>query len=213
MADKQEPVILSTQPDSIQINLSDPNKPKQPPKYSKKDPAKESIGTQIKHAFLGKNVDNVGEFVLKEYLEPTGKRLLNNASQSLLKTIGNGIQVLLFGKVVDQSQNGGVDYTSFYNPNIGPNQQQQPKAYKVLDAVETFTFPSRAVAMDVLAYLKGRIATYKSVSVADYYEYIGASIDYMMVDRGWINLDGATVIPTPEGFQINLPRPISLKRG
>ena len=211
MADK--PVILSSEPSNIKINIEDPNKPK--PKYTKKEPGKEKTSTKLKHAFLGPDVDDVGTYILKEHLEPTGKRMLNNASQSLLKTIGNGIQVLLFGKVVSQ-QNGGVDYTSFSNPNIGGNNytgQGQLKAYKVMDAVEVFTFPSRQVAEDALGYLRGRIRTYQSASVSDYYEYIGAPLDYMMVDRGWINLDNARVITTPEGYQIDLPRPISLKRG
>ena len=210
MADKQEPVILSAEPQQIKINIEDPNKPK--PKFVNRQPGKESFGTKIKHAFLGPDVDKVGDYVLKEYLEPAGKRMLNNASQSILKKIGDGIQVLLFGKVIS-TQNGGVDYTSFYNPNVGANQNGAPKAYKLMDSVDTFTFATRADAQETLDYLRGRIGVYKSASVADYYEHIGAPVDYMMVDRGWINLDNARVITNPSGFIIDLPRPIALKRG
>ena len=210
----QGPVILSQEPvaGNVHINIQDPNKPKSPPKYVNKLPPKETVGTKLKHAFLGPEVDKVGEYVVKEYLEPAGKRMLNNASQNILKKIGDGIQILLFGKIVS-TQSGGVDYTSFYNPNIAPGQQQAPKAYKLLDAVDTFTFRTNADAQAALNYLRGRIATYKSVSVADYYENIGAAVDYMMVDRGWLNLDNARVISTPDGFIIDLPRPILLKRG
>lgn len=216
MPNGQEPVILNHEPNGtqIKINIEDPNKPKQPPKFIKKTEAKESVGTKVKHAFLGPDVDKVGDYILQEYMVPTGKKLLNNGIQGFLRKLSDGVQVLLFGRVVS-TQNGGVDYTSFSNPNIGPGNAGQPavKAYKLMDAVDTFTFPTRQGAQDVLNYLRGRIQTYKSASVADYYEYIGSPVDYMMVDRGWMNLDGARVISTPDGFIIDLPRPVSLKRG
>lgn len=212
MPNGQDPVILSTEPGHVKINIEDPNKPKKP-KYTQRVEAKEKVSTKLKHAFLGPDVDDVGNYVLKEYLEPTGKRLLNNTAQGLLKKISNGIQILLFGKVVT-TQNGGVDYTSYYNPNITSNpSQQQQKAYKVMDAVDIFAL-SREDAMETLAYLRGRIREYGSASVIDYYEHIGAPLDYMMADRGWRNLDAAQILPMPgNGFYIDLPRPIYLKRG
>lgn len=213
MPKNEEPVILSHDPNTqIKISIEDPSKPKQA-KFTNQIKAKESVGTKLKHAFLGPDVDDVGNYILKEYLEPTGKRMLNNGAQGILKHIGNGIQILLFGKVVNQ-QNGGVDYTSYYNSNIGPGgQQQQQKSYKVMDAVDTFTM-SRENALETLAYLKGRIKEFGSASVLDYYEHIGAPLDYMMSDRGWKNLDNVQVLPLPgNGFYIDLPRPIYLKRG
>lgn len=217
---QQEPVILSHDPQGIRVDIQDPSKPKNPQKYIKKTAANPTIGATMKHAFFGPDVDNVGEYVLKEYLEPTGKRLLNNASQTILKKIGDGIQVLLFGKVIS-SQNGGVDYTSFYNPNVGTQQSgnTQPKIYKVMDAVDTFTFATRDLATETLNYLRGYSNQYGSVPVSEYYEHIGASMDYsmqsIMVDRGWIKgaLNATEVKPTPEGFIIDLPRPILLKKG
>lgn len=214
MPNGQEPVILSAEPAQIKINIDDPTKPKQKPKYIEKIPAKPTAKQRLKNAFLGENVDNVGDYIVKEYLEPTGKRMLNNGVQTILQKIGYGVQILLFGKVITQ-QNGGVDYTSFYNPNIGAQQngQQQPKAYKVMDAVETYTL-SKQDADETLAYLRGRIQAYGSASVLDYYEHIGAPVDYMQSDRGWRNLDSARVMPMPgNGFYIDLPRPIYLKRG
>lgn len=214
MPNGQDPVILSTEPsNTIKINIDDPTKPKKP-KFTKQIKAKETVGTKVKHAFLGPDVDNVGDYVLKEFLVPTGKRLLNNTAQGLLKRISNGIQVLLFGRVIT-GQDGGVDYTSYYNPNVGNNQNQQQtqKAYKVMDAVDIFAL-SREDAMETLSYLRGRIKEYGSASVIDYYEHIGAPLDYMMADRGWKNLDSTQILPMPgNGFYIDLPRPIYLKRG
>lgn len=216
MPNGQDPVILNHEPNAgqIKINIQDPNKPKVQPKFIKKTEAKESVSTKVKHAFLGPDVDKVGDYVLKEYMVPTGKKILNNGLQWFLHKLSDGIQVLLFGRVVS-TQNGGVDYTSFSNPNIAPNSNGQPavKAYKLLEAVDTFTFPTRQGAQEALDYLKGRISVYKSASVADYYENIGAPVDYMMVDRGWVSLDSARIISTPDGFIIDLPRPIALKRG
>ena len=60
--------------------------------------------------------------------------------------------------------------------------------------------------------MKGRIATYGSASVLNYYELVGEQVDYMMADRGWLDLSTAEVRSAPEGFIIDLPRPIMLKR-
>ena len=66
----QGPIILSQEPvaGNVHINIQDPNKPKTPPKYVNKLPPKETVGTKLKHAFLGPEVDKVGEYVVKEYL-------------------------------------------------------------------------------------------------------------------------------------------------
>ena len=215
-ANGQEPVILNHHPDGIQVNINDPNKPRNKPKFTERKPPKETAGQKIKHAFFGPDVDDVGKYMLKECLEPIGKRMVNNASQSILKRIGDAIQILLFGKVVS-NQNGGVDYTSFYNPAIGSNgispSGQPMKVYKVMDAVDTFTFANRADAEETLLYLRGRIKAFGSSSVIDYYEHINAPVDYMMADRGWVDLTNARVIPTPNGYELDLPKPILLKRG
>ena len=47
----------------------------------------------------------------------------------------------------------------------------------------------------------------------NYYEAVNEPVDFMMANKGWTNLNAATVKDTPEGFIIDMPRPIMLKRG
>jgi len=206
-----DPVILDN---SVNITIRDPNMPEQQSKKVvqgsvKRVQKKEKASKKFVHAFFGQDVENPGEYIVDQYLVPTGLRMLNNAGQTILKHASDGLQMLLFGKVVNQ-QNGPTDYTSFSSNG----QQPMPRAQRILDAVDTFVFGSKMDAERVLADMRGRINAYGSVSVLDYYDAIGSPIDntaYVLKDRGWTNLDNARVVPIPEGFTIDLPRPISLR--
>lgn len=205
------PVVLSEEPDTLKVRVNDPTKPKAIVKNVRKVELKPTTKDRVIKAFFGPEVDseNLGEFVIKEYAEPTAKRMLNNAAQGVLKKISDAVQVLLFGKVIS-NKNGPVDYTSYSNPNIAPN---APVAHRLADRVEQFVFSTRQDALTVLEYLKGRIQEYGSTSVLDYYDAIHEPADYMMANRGWRDLSMAEVRATPEGFIIDLPRPIQLMKG
>lgn len=208
-----EKVILSEEPSSVRINIQDPNKPKAPGKMIKR-PQKIPWYDKIIGAFCGGDVnhENLPEYILKEKLEPIGLRMLNNAAQTGLKRTGEAVQVMLFGRVVNQT-NGPTDYTSFSNPNAQP----KPGGYRIMDQVDVFAFTDKNKAFECLAYLRGRIQGYGSASVVDYYEWINGNLgmeiplDYNMTYRGWIDLSNVTVTPDPNGWIINLPRPIGLK--
>ena len=88
-----------------------------------------------------------------------------------------------------------------------------------MDQVDVFAFTDKRKAEECLAYLRGRIQTYGSASVVDYYEWINTNLqvdiplDYNMTYRGWVDLNNVIITPDPNGFIINLPRPVGLKRG
>lgn len=203
-----EPVILSEEPSAVKIKIDDPNKPKAIVTNVKKIPRKQNVGDRLIGAFFGSEVnhENLGEHIIKDYAEPAGKKILNNLAQGILKRLGDGVQILLFGKVIE-NKNGPVDYTSFSNPNAAA-----PVAHKLSNPVEQFVFSTASDARKVLDYLRGLIAQYGSASVMNYYEAVKEPVDFMMADNGWLDLTQASVKDTPEGFVINLPRPIRLKR-
>lgn len=210
---EDEKVILSEEPSSVRINVQDPTKPN--PKHianAKKLPPKETVVDKVIHGFYGSEVNksNIGEYFLKERLIPVGQRMLNNASQNILKRTGDAVQMLIFGRIVD-NKSGPTDYTSFSNPNnVNPT---PPTAHKLMNQVEQFAFSTRNDAERVLLYLKGRIKEFGSCSVLDYYEAVNEPVDYMMSNQGWMDLSTAQVRIAPEGFIIELPRPIALKKG
>ena len=212
-----DPVILSEEPSSVKININDPTKPKQNPagKMIKKT-VKIPWYDKIIAALFGPDVnhENIFDHFLKDWAEPTAKRMINNGVQSGLKRAGDATQVMLFGRVVNS--NGPTDYTSFSQPGGNLN---APGGYRVTDQVDVFAFRDKNKAEECLAYLRGRINVYKSVGVLDYFEWLNDNLhaeiplDYSMVDRGWVDLSNVNVLPDPNGFIINFPRPIYLKRG
>lgn len=218
MPNNNDPVILSEEPSSVKINIQDPNKPQQPKggKMIKKE-QKIPWYDRVIGALCGNDVrlSNLGEHIVNDVALPTGKRMLNNGIQSGLKHIGDASQVLLFGRVV-KSTNGPVDYSSYSNQSANP----APGGYRVTDQVDMFAFSERMKAEECLAYLRGRIQTYRSVGVLDYFEWINENVpgvdiplDYNMSNRGWVDLSNVVVVPDPNGFVINLPRPVFLKKG
>ena len=215
MADK---VILSEEPSSVRINIQDPNKPQQSSagrmiKVKQKIPLKDRIIS----AFFGNEVNsqNLGEHILNDWAVPMGKRMLNNGIQSGLKRAGDASQMMIFGKVINSS-NGPTDYTSYSNPNAVKKIQG---AYRVMDQVDTFAFTDQSRAQQCLDYLRGRISTYGSSNIVDYFEWINENLgmniplDYNMTDRGWLDLSSARVSQSAEGYIIELPRPVFLKKG
>ena len=214
-----DPVILSEEPSSVRINIQDPNKPASANTGGKliKKAQKVPWYERVISALFGADVNsqNLGEHIINDWAVPTGKRMINNGIQSGLKHVGDASQVMLFGRVVNSSS-GPTDYTSFSNPNgVNP----KPAGYRVMDQVDVFAFTDKRKAEECLAYLRGRIQTYGSASVVDYYEWINTNLqvdiplDYNMTYRGWVDLNNVIITPDPNGFIINLPRPVGLKRG
>ena len=203
-------VILSEEPEQVRINIQDPDKPKKQIAQAKKVQPKETFLDKVIHGYYGNDVNrqNVGEYILEERLKPIGMRMLNNGAQNLLKRTGDAVQMLIYGKIVNKET--PTDYTSFSNPNVV---NKPPAAHKLMDQVEQFAFSTRNDAAKVLEYLRGKIATYGSASVMDYYEAVNEPVDYMMANRGWLDLSTAQIRIAPEGFIIDMPRPIALKKG
>lgn len=212
-----DPVIMSEEPSSIKLNIQDPSKPKPNPagKLIKKE-VKIPWYDRVISAFFGQEVNhyNLGEYLIKNWAVPTGQRMLNNGIQSGLKRAGDATQMMIFGRVVN-SNNGPTDYTSFSKPNGVP----APGVYQVSQQVEVFAFRDYKMAEECLAYLRGRIQTYQSVGVLDYFEWLndklnaGIPLDYNMADRGWKSLENVMIKSDPNGWIIDFPRPVFLKRG
>ena len=210
-----DPVILSEEPKSVKISVNDPNKPKsQGGGKVLKKPQKVPWYDKVIAGLFGPEVnhENLGEHFLNDYAIPTGKRMLNNGIQNGLKRTGDAAQVLLFGRVVN-SNNGPTDYTSYSQPNNAV----PSGGYRVMDQVDVFAFTDKHKAEECLAYLRGRIATYGSAGVLDYWEWINdnlrmdISLDYNMANRGWKDLNNVRIMTDPNGYIIDFPRPIALR--
>lgn len=208
----EERVIFSEEPSQVKINIQDPNKPKAG-KVIKKE-QKKSFLDKLIGAFFGPDVNsqNIGQHFVDDYAVPTAKRMINNGIQTGLKRTGDAAQMMLFGKVINSSS-GPVDYSSYSAQNSVPM-----GGYRVMEQVDVFAFTDKRKAEECLAYLCGRIKTYGSAGVLDYWEWINDNLktdiplDYNMANRGWKDLSNVRILTDPNGFIIDFPRPISLQR-
>ena len=213
----EQPVIMKEK-QQVRLYIDPSSKPKKTEavidvKPTATDPKKSLAQKLSKYAF-GEEIDSPGKYVWDSYLEPTGKRVLNDILEHFLVMIKHTWQRWMWqGKILDNDQL--VDRTSY--SNYGRQPQQLQAAVK-MSPVKDITFPTKAHAEKVLSKLKalindpqeGRCATVRS-----YYEAANLPelCDTVSSSSGWIKLDNVEVKPCTDGdgFYINLPRPIGIK--
>lgn len=66
---------------------------------------------------------------------------------------------------------------------------------------------TQAAALELLYYLRMRLATQKTVSVADYRALVGLSEIRNDMKFGWKTLDGVEPIKVRDGWTLSLPKP------
>jgi len=75
---------------------------------------------------------------------------------------------------------------------------------------ENVTFEDYADADFVLTCLYECLSKYEKVRVFDLYDLAGVKTNSTDRDYGWVDLNGTKIVPTKEGWVIDLPRAISL---
>lgn len=72
-------------------------------------------------------------------------------------------------------------------------------------------FKTREEAQDVLDFLRDELSENDDVSVATFYSCINIRSEYTDRSYGWVSLRNAEVIPTRNGFILDLPKPVLLE--
>ena len=177
------------------------------------DPKKTVAQRLSKYAF-GEEVADPGKYVWKSYLEPTGKKVANDIVEYFLQMIKHTFQRWIWnGKTLDNDRYS--DRTSFSNAS----RNEPIRAMVMMSPVKELTFATQASAERVLKELKDTLESEDQVSVRQYYEASGRAelceSNGVSSSSGWTNLSKAKVEATPDGsgYQISLPRPVSLSSG
>lgn len=177
---------------------------------------KESFKQKLSKYAFGEEVAEPGKYVWKSYLEPTGKRVANDIVEHFLLMIKHTFQRWIWnGKTLDNGNWVG-DRTSFSNFSKG---NEPIKAMVAGSPVKELIFPTEAAANKVLKNLNDTISEEKLVTVRQYYEASGQAElcepNGVSSSSGWTSLAKAKVEATPDGsgYQIVLPRPVSLSSG
>lgn len=207
-----EPQDLGDQTDETQRTEAKP----ETKLIAKARPVRKNLFTRVGNAIFGpEGLRGVGKYVGQEIVAPAIKGAIVDSVVASINTImyGSGAPRT---RSYTPSSNFGRSYTNYSRQYSSQPTVRNGSGYSrtvmAANRVQEYELPDRQQASDVLASLREVADKYSAVSVADYYESIGAPTEYTDNNYGWESrdLDMARVRNTPHGFVIELPRPRSL---
>lgn len=155
---------------------------------------KKSTTSKFLEEMLPGNRNSIKEYVVKDVLLPTFKKIISDS-----------VDILLYDNVKhSKSSRGDGGYVSYrdYGSRNSSSRRRTPRD------VDDVIFESRAEAEDVLNAMDDILDEYEFVSVSDYYELAGVGTGSHTNNRyGWSNLRSAEVVRIREGYTIKMPRP------
>lgn len=162
---------------------------------------KKSEAHKLANIFISEDAGNVGSYIFTEILVPAIKKAISDV-------FTNGIDMLLYGESRSKKKNQtSVSYKNYYerdNRDERYSERKRPYNY------DEIVIDNRGEAEEVLARMDELIDVYGTVSVADFYELVGASGSYTDNKYGWTNIRDARVVRTRDGYIIKLPRAVPL---
>lgn len=162
---------------------------------------KKTVGSKI-----AEDVTNVKTYLLKDVLIPSAKKLI-------VDLVKDGIEMLAYGSSGRRGERSIVDRVSYDKRYIRDDDRYRSapttRARFDYDQIE---FRSKDDADKVLTRLDEVIETYGHARVSDLYDLMGMSCDYTCNDYGWTNLSTAKPIRTRDGYVLDMPRAMPIRR-
>lgn len=162
---------------------------------------KKSEARKLANIFISEDAGNVGSYIFTDIIVPALKKTISDV-------ITNGIDMLLYGESRSKKKNQtSVSYKNYYerdNRDERYSERKRPYNY------DEIVIDNRGEAEEVLARMDELIDVYGTVSVADFYELVGASGSYTDNKYGWTNIRDARVVRTRDGYIVKLPRAVPL---
>lgn len=166
---------------------------------------KKSLGRKMAETFITDDIENVKSYIFFDVIVPTIKNAISDA-------ITNGVDMLLFGETRTSRRasslsglNQKTSYSSYYNKSKTESTGRSVinrERYSADDVI----LGTRGEAEEVLNAMLDILDEYHVVSVADLYDLIGKTTNYMDNKYGWVDLSRAKIEPTRDGYFIRLPR-------
>lgn len=178
---------------------------------------KKSLGKRFKTMFLaGPDIRSVMGQVWTDTIVPMSKDLIFAAGEGILRH-------KLFGEAPYRGPaarpRGHVPYdrvrsathvsphrSPMYREEVNPTPAISRRGRANFDFGEIL-IETRFEAMEVINQLYELLARYEQVTVADLYDLVG--IERYSTDNrwGWVDLQGANIVRTRDGYLLDLPRP------
>ena len=122
---------------------------------------KKTFGEKFKEIFIGEDIQNVGEYILKEVVVPTIKN-------TVVDIIQNGISLLIFGESSSKNSNRrNGQYVSYgsYSSNSSRDRRRDDRRDAPNDK-GNIIFNSRGDAQAVLDHLLDILDTYRAILIS-----------------------------------------------
>lgn len=176
---------------------------------------KKPLGVRFKELFISDDSRGVGSFLVLEVIVPALRDIVADV-------VSQGVEKVLYGQVRSTSRRTGgyrpsptVPYTN-YNARPAPSSPPWPTARTVpardlspqaraTHDLREIVFQTRDEAIDILEWLRDRIARYTSTTIEELYTAVGIRSDYTDRSWGWRNLDAAEIVRVPNGYWLRLP--------
>lgn len=162
---------------------------------------------KIADTFIAEDVKNVKNYILSDVLVPVIKKAVSDI-------VTNGVNMILYGEPKKGSTKyDGNDiqtsYRSYYDEkNRDPRNAQ---TYGRLYSFKNVILATRIDAENVLDQMNAILNKYGSVTVADYYDLVGAPNVYTDYKYGWRDLRSAYIYRNnDDSYSLKLPKALPL---
>ena len=170
---------------------------------------KKPLGKRFSETFVTGDAESVFAYVLNDVMIPAAKDMVADA-------FTQGVERMLFGDSrgrsrVSTSKPTGSGYTS-YNRMSPAAKRPDPRQDISRRARATHNFDeiildTRHEAQEVIDQLFSLVSEYDVATVADLYEMVGQTGDFIDEKWGWVDMRGAGVTRVKGGYLLDLPRP------
>ena len=187
------------EPIKVQKEIADENT-NYPTAVAKATLKKKSFGEKMKEVFIGEDIQNVGDYILKEVVVPTIKN-------TIVDIIQNGISLLIFGESSSKNRRRDGQYVSYgsYSSNSSRDRRRDDRRDSYSDKGDLI-FNSRSDAQAVLDRMLDIVDTYGACTVGNFYELADVPSNYQDRKWGWTDLRYADVrMARGGGYYIDLP--------
>lgn len=162
--------------------------------------AKKTVLQKIAGAFIGGDVDDVGDYIFFDVVVPAVK-----------DTIIRGIEMILYGESRRPTTRSSRDYHSRYDQNRNSRRDRDRPSRREDSSYEDIVIPTRGEAEQILEVMDEYLDKYKQVSVADLYDFVGITSDNFTDNNyGWTDIRNAQIYHVRDGYKLKLPRALPL---
>ncbi len=158
---------------------------------------------------FGDHTEGVGNYIIWDVLIPAAKSTISDM-------ISNGIEMLLYGepggkrkRIRRHKDRSYVSYSSIYSDREKRPRRISPRS-RSRQRFDDIVIDSRGEAEEVLSTLVELIEMYDIATVADFYDAVGVSGEFVDNKFGWDRLGNTEVVRVRDGYILDLPKPYAL---